>query len=357
MYNFCTLFDSNYLSRGLAMYYSLRAHCEDFHLYVFAFDDLCAEILKNLNPEHLTVITLEEFEDEKLIAVKPMRTRGEYCWTSTSSTILYVLEHFNVDNCTYLDSDLYFFSSPKPIFSEMGDNSILITEHGYAPVYEIAKKNGIYCVQFVTFKNDERGLKALRWWRERCLEWCHGRLEDGKYGDQKYLDDWTERFEGVHVLKHFGGGVAPWNVRRFELEHKESGLYVTDKKTNESAPIIFFHFHDLKTFTNDTVQLSGAIFDLDENARQHLYIPYLNALNEAGKKAKAATEKEFNPHAKIDPATIKTSLKQKIKENLKNIFQLANIWTLLNPVFWFRNLEILAIIKRGKSNIITYKFE
>ena len=78
----------------------------------------------------------------------------------------------------------------------------------------------IYNVQFMTFRRDARGLEALHWWRDRCIEWCYYRVEDGKLGDQKYLDDWPERFDGVHVLEHPGGGLAPWNVENYELARR-----------------------------------------------------------------------------------------------------------------------------------------
>ena len=65
MHYFCTLFDSNYLSRGLVMYESLKKNLDNFHLYIFAFDNLCFEILNNLKPSNTTIISLEEFEDEE----------------------------------------------------------------------------------------------------------------------------------------------------------------------------------------------------------------------------------------------------------------------------------------------------
>ncbi|MEP0861762.1 MAG: glycosyl transferase [Ignavibacterium sp.] len=254
-YNFCTLFDSNYLSRGIALYRSLEKHCKNFHLFIFAFDNRSHKILKQLSLPKATIISLTEFEDEKLLQVKPTRSVAEYCWTSTSSTILYVLENFNVDNCTYVDADIFFYSSPEPIFHELSNKSILITEHRYSPQYNKELKSGKYCVQFVTFRNDEKALKALHWWRDRCIEWCYARYEDGKFGDQLYLDDWTERFQGVHVLQHLGGGLAAWNVQQYEFKKSGEKIFGKEISTGKEFEVIFYHFHYLRFFTDGKVEL------------------------------------------------------------------------------------------------------
>lgn len=58
--NFCTLFDSNYSAKGLAMYYSLVEHCTSFHLFVFAFDDKLVNALEKMKLEHVTVVPLKD---------------------------------------------------------------------------------------------------------------------------------------------------------------------------------------------------------------------------------------------------------------------------------------------------------
>lgn len=276
MYNFCTLFDSNYLTRGIAMYRSLEKHCEAFHLYIFAFDKRTEEILAKLNFTHATVISLTDFEDEKLLRVKPTRTQAEYCWTCTSSTILYVLEKYKADNCTYIDADLIFYSSPAPVFEELGSRSILITEHRYTPIYNKELKSGTFCVQFVTFKNDERGLKALRWWRDQCIEWCYARFEDGKFGDQLYLEDWPVRFSGVHVMQHLGAGIASWNVQQYDFYDEFGKLYLIEKGRGREFEVIFYHFHYVRFYTNGTVDLGRRL--LTRRVLDLFYKPYLKQL-------------------------------------------------------------------------------
>lgn len=295
---FCTLFDSNYLSRGLAMYESLKNYCADFHLYIFSFDEKCFQVLEKMNLQHVTLISLNKFEDEKLLEIKTTRTRTEYCWTCTSSTVLYVLKNFSVDHCTYLDADLYFYSNPEILNGEMGTTSVLITEHRYTPKYDKSKISGKYCVQFITFKNDERGMNVLNWWRNACIQWCYNRVEDGKFGDQKYLDDWTKRFEGVHELQHLGGGVALWNVQQYTFQKQGEKIIGTEINTGKKFDLVFYHFHYLKFYTNGLIDLGRRV--LPENVKQILYLPYLQELEKMKNKIKQI-DNSFDPHGKISP--------------------------------------------------------
>lgn len=277
---FCTLFDSNYLTRGLAMYYSLAEHCLDFHLYIFPFDDKCLEILNRLNLDHVTIIPLNDFENDELLKIKNTRTRQEYCWTCTSSTILYVLEHYPVDHCTYIDADLFFFSSPDVLIEEMQDKSVLITEHRYSKENDLSSTSGKYCVQFLTFKNDAKGLRVLKDWIHECKNWCYARFEDNKFGDQKYLDNWMDKYNCVHELKHIGGGVAPWNVRQYKIVKKNRDIFIEKKKGDKLFKLIFYHFHGLIFFKDGIVKLANPIYFLDKSVIKYLYRPYIRKLEE-----------------------------------------------------------------------------
>ncbi len=259
-YEFCTLFDAGYLPRGLALYRSLVDTRVDFHLRVFCMDDATFDLLSQMDLPRLTPITLADLErfDQELLEVKPTRTPVEYFWTATPVVCLYCLElEPELREITYLDADVMFFADPRPVLDELGSESVLIVPHRYVPAYvnDVAT-SGIYNVQFMTFRRTEDGLEALRWWRERCIEWCYARVEDGKMGDQKYLDDWPERFRGVHVLEHPGGGLAPWNASRYRLERSGDSVLV------DGRPLVFYHYHSLTLYSG-----------LETLARLHLVPP------------------------------------------------------------------------------------
>ena len=255
---FCTVFDSNYLDKGLVLYDSMERCIDDFRLYVFAFDQRCEQILLKENLDKMIVVGLKEFETSQLLKVKKERTKAEYCWTCSSWSIRYVLEHFQEHICTYIDADMMFFSNPQCIFDEMREKkcSSIIVPHRFKTQEKERKaynEVGVYCVEFNTFVNDENGIEALNWWSEKCLEWCYYAIPGTTewYGDQKYLNVFPKMFKGVMICDHYGVGIAPWNIDLVEIANYTGNIpYVMTKKNKEIYPIILYHFESVGFLTN-----------------------------------------------------------------------------------------------------------
>jgi len=286
MHNFITLFDKNYLPKGLALYESLVKHCDNFFLYILAMDNETEAFLNRDNFDNRLIIPLSQIESfyPELNELKKTRSRAEYCWTLTPYSIQYAIKKYNLDSCTYLDADIYFFNDPKVIFDEAGNNSIIITEHRYTPECDQTKTSGKYCVQFVFFKNDNDGMEALEWWRQRCEEWCYYKCENGKLGDQKYLDDWTTRFKNVYVPTHIGCGLALWNTQQYDLTIEDGKLFLQDKITRKKEYVIFYHFHGLKKMYADENKVvwllsPGKPYVLENKVKELIYKDYLEIIS------------------------------------------------------------------------------
>lgn len=280
MYYFCTYFDQNYLSRGLALYRSLREHCPAFKLWVLCLDEATHDALSELGLPEIELIALNNFErnDKPLLRAKQNRTQVEYYFTCTPSLPLYIFNHWHeVDLITYLDADVFFFANPTPVFQELGQGSIAIISHRFPPHMKYREKWGKYNVGFLSFRRDSHGIECLNWWRAQCNEWCHDREEDGKFADQKYLDDWPSRFLDVVVLSHKGANLAPWNLSNYHLRHEKSGVLMVDEQR-----LIFFHFHGLRRINNWMYDPSWIEHDVKSSAvlRKKIYAAYLQALND-----------------------------------------------------------------------------
>jgi hypothetical protein len=279
--NYCTYFDKNYLSRGLALYNSLlKNHKNNFHLFIIAFDKFTYDFLKKKNFKFITCVYFEDFENQELKKVKKKRTTVEYLWTCTPSIIFFFIQKYKLSSCTYLDADLYFFCNPKIIYKNKSNYSVFITSHNYYPKYDQTRTSGKYCVQYLTFKNNRAGLKVLNFWKKQCIKWCYNRIEDNKFGDQKYLDLWPNQFSGVEIATHLGAGVAPWNARRFKIE-KNKKIYILEQ--DKSYELIFYHFHDLKFFFNNSLVFLCA-YDLGKEVFDKIYKPYIQNIISIEKK-------------------------------------------------------------------------
>jgi len=236
--HFCTLFDHKFLPMGMSLHQSLITHAQPFHLWIICMDELVEEQLKTLGLPQVSLIPLQEIETLELLAVKSERGRGEYCWTITPFTFTAVFKRQpDIERVTYVDADLYFFRNPQILLKEFNESGrdILITEHGYAPEYDQTLLYGRFCVQFLTAKNNINSLNIIFWWQKKCLDWCYGKLEDGKFGDQKYLDIWPVLFpQNIWILQQKENTLAPWNINHFS------------KYLGSTLNPVFYHFHSLR---------------------------------------------------------------------------------------------------------------
>lgn len=265
MEHYVSICDRNFLPQVLALFRSMQRHCEPFTLWVLTVDDAAADMLEHLElGDRLRIIRSSSVETAELATARAERQTGEFCWTLTPFSPRIVFEADpSVRRVTYLDADLWFRGTPRPLFAELEQSgkAVLITDHNYAPDHDQSDRTGRFCVQFMTFsRNGSEGV--IDWWARRCIEWCYARFEDGKFGDQKYLDDWEERFpQEVHVLRDPELILGPWGATRFPF-----------------ARCRVYHFHGLRLLARGGVLLSRG-YSIPASYKRGLYQPYLSDLS------------------------------------------------------------------------------
>ncbi|MBN1764197.1 MAG: hypothetical protein JW860_02985 [Sedimentisphaerales bacterium] len=273
MYTFCTYFDRNYLTRGLALYNSLKKLNIDFKLWILCFDSDTYEIFTRFAFPEVVPIDLLTFENyyPELLTVKSERTRVEYYWTCTPKLPDYVLgKGRDIDIVTYLDADLFFFSDPGPAYEEFGSQSIYLVDHRFGDQHKRGEAGaGKYNVGYMMFRNDRNGRDALAWWGGECVTWCYNRSEDGKCGDQKYVEEFPRRFKGVTETRLKGVGLGQWNFFNYRFIEKNDRLYVDEE------PVVVFHFNDIEIVGRRSVRTNAM------RPWACLFRPYAQALREA----------------------------------------------------------------------------
>lgn len=276
--HYCCYFDHRYLPRGLLMIRSLRQYEPYACFWVLCLNDECYRIMAAMAEPGVRLVRLDELEatDVDLASARHNRSLIEYYFTCTPAWLCHVLRQVEPESwVTYVDSDLYFFSDPQPLYEELGTGSVSLIEHRFAPAVRHLERFGIYNVGWMTFRNSAEGLRVAQWWRERCIEWCYDTLDGDRFADQKYLEQFARLFEGIVVLRNPGANLAPWNLGGHHLTSRDGRVIV-----DAAAPLVFFHFHGLRV-------LGGALYVVEHSrygagfsgiVRDRIYKPYVLAL-------------------------------------------------------------------------------
>lgn len=316
--NFCTLFNINYIERGIVLYKSLEECCNEFTLFVVAFDKKTEINLKQRNFKNMIVISYEEFENDILRQAKANRSSREFFWTCGCHSIRYVFDTYKVDNCTYVDADMYFYKNPKLLYQRMieADCSVGITLHNYPNFLEykyIEKKNGKYCVEYNTFLNDDIGNEVLDWWCEQCIQCCTENADGIHFGDQKYIEQFPKLFSKIYEYDDLGVGMAPWNISRFVYKNE-----IIERKTGKKVELFFYHFHEVQIIDEHTAILRVLTRPgkHDEQLIKRIYVPYLRRLQKEGIKNVESCNEKISMKSLIDFCIVEPNV----------IFLLKKIW-------------------------------
>ena len=228
-----------------------------------------------------------------------MCIRDRYYWSCKAFLVKKVIKEQGAESATYIDCDFMFFDSPEKIFQEMGEADVLIQPNNfsYLRVNDFVPV-GYYCSCFECFKNTKNGLRVLNWWHKKCMEWCFTRFEDGKFADQKYLDDWRTRFRGVREITEVGANVAPWNAQKYDFLLKGKQIFINGK-----WPLIYYHFHSLRMNLSDyKYTITGDrhnSYEISPQLEELVYKPYVKRLGGVIKKLKKI--EEYKKYTEVNP--------------------------------------------------------
>lgn len=275
-YHICTVAGGAYLIRVLSLYESLSGSCKNFTFYVCCIDDSIYNFLRVKKLENLQPFLLTSIETPVVQTLKRERTTSEFCWTMKSWFMEYLFVNKKLPHIVYCDSDLYFFNSPRILFEDWGDASIYLCHQ--RDLDWVQQKYGYYQAGLVGFKNNDAGRKALRWWQDKCVEWCYFKEDPvhHRWADQKYLDQIPQLFGDVKVTGHLGIDAAPWNSvynNGYQARMQNNQVYI------EGSPLVAFHFSCMDIFDENRYDLWNlSKITIQQSFILYLYLPYIDSL-------------------------------------------------------------------------------
>lgn len=277
---FCTKLDHFYLDRGLALYSSLRKHHPDAEMHVLALSQEAADFLESKGLSGLRVIRLETLiaSEPQLASARSTRTDAEFAFTLTPFLICETLTACPENEWViYVDADMLFFGPVAEVLKHHQGADVVMSRHNFSDHMQEQQRYGTYNTGFTAFRKTADGEKCAKWWAAQCLAWCHDRLENGKFADQKYIEQFPNIVPKAVGLNHPGVNCAPWNVSGRRFEHR-SGITLVD-----NFPLILYHFAKVKRINASCIATRTRAQGV-KNAKglnRRVYKPYAKALADA----------------------------------------------------------------------------
>ncbi len=277
---------------------SMRKHCGDFLLHVLAWDWAI------VNPVHRNMVITgrheflqrhPDYHPDRLPG--PPRRPVDEVVTMRWRFFADVMEATG-EPLTAIDGDLFFFSSPEPLFTEIPTTAPLaVSPHRIPPAaaglpgvtLETHRCYGLYNAGFVFLRDPA----VAREMAELNKAWSYTEVVPRPrggwlFGDQGWLEEVANR-RGAHVIEHPGVNVAPWNIHTAHLRTftPAGGPPLPPSYTvvgPDLVPLIAYHF---SSFRLAGLHWANAEYEVERapGAIELLYRPYARACSGANTAA------------------------------------------------------------------------
>jgi hypothetical protein len=269
----CTYFDSGYQSRGTALFSSIESGELAERAILLLDDFVSTKAVPNSETWRLPAFLASH---ELIARIISARSRAEKMFSVGPSFLLEQMSSLAVDEwLVYVDADLFFFRPLDQYLEHFVGSNVIIAPHShFAWNRKRLAKYGEFNVGLVAFRNNKEGLAALKYWAESCLVWCSDVPEDGKYADQKYLENFAKVSSGVAIDCRKGANLAPWNLGFSKLS-----LDANDKLMVDGEPVYYFHAQGITRTKSAWILGHLPYLSLaSRSAKKFIYKPYLAAL-------------------------------------------------------------------------------
>lgn len=257
MLNICTLFDKNYISKGMALIESLiEVTNYDFEIHILAIDEETFNFLKNRPKIKVYWLQQMEVEHHELQQAKTLPAtlygtqRDNYIWCLCPWFTNFILKSLLPEEILiYCDSDIFFYKNPILILEKMGEKPMAIHTHRFSCSFanyisDPKQLTGFFNVGVFAIKNNPMGMEITERWKYLCFnntDPFHTRW--GACGDQGFLTQiYIEYKDNICVFDTEGlSHIAPWT--EFPTEFKDNDIVIFKGNTE---PLMFSHFSHFK---------------------------------------------------------------------------------------------------------------
>lgn len=240
-------------------------------------EDDTFQLLEDMHLPDVVLLRFQDLADDAIQTAQSNRSYIEFCWTLKAITLDFVMQNYGTaDYFAHLDADLCFFGNPEAIFTEAPQACLYLTDHKYSKRFtHNYSTSGKFNTGFVGCRNTYIARKAIRWWRDQCLENCSSSSypDSDIFGDQRYVEKWPHLFPMVHIVRSKGVNTSVWNIEGYQLSLTRSCVFVDDN------PLIFYHFSSFKILGEKDFCLT-CHYPICQEVLQLIYLPYMHLVSD-----------------------------------------------------------------------------